>query len=84
MSRDRLPIDEGDVIAAAVARLTLGEILAIKGLGGYHLVCDARNADAVARMRLRKSREETVSGNGRERVRSARYCDAERRRAAAA
>ena len=56
--RDRLPINEDDVIAAAVARLALGEILAIKGLGGYHLVCDARNADAVARLRSRKSREE--------------------------
>ncbi|MEI8324375.1 MAG: carbamoyltransferase HypF, partial [Betaproteobacteria bacterium] len=48
----------GDPTAATLALLQAGAIVAIKGLGGFHLACDARQGDTVARLRLRKNREE--------------------------
>ena len=48
---------KGDVAAEAVAMLKRGLILAIKGLGGFHLAVDARNDAAVRRLRERKGRE---------------------------
>ena len=45
-------------IKRAVELLNAGQILAVKGLGGYHLVCDARNTTAIALLRERKFRKE--------------------------
>lgn len=58
LTPDGQPLPVADPIVEAVRRLEAGEILAVKGLGGFHLLCDARNADSVARLRARKHREE--------------------------
>ncbi len=47
-----MPLDE------AIGLLEEGAILAVKGLGGYHLASDAANESTVARLRARKQREE--------------------------
>jgi hydrogenase maturation protein HypF len=47
-----------DPIAATLRLLQAGAVVAIKGLGGFHLACDARNPAAIARLRERKHREE--------------------------
>ncbi|HKT60001.1 MAG TPA: carbamoyltransferase HypF [Gemmatimonadales bacterium] len=56
----RLERTEGDeaAIARAAELLRQGRILAIKGIGGYHLACDARCGAAVADLRERKYRKE--------------------------
>jgi hydrogenase maturation protein HypF len=46
-----------DPIITAAQRLASGAILAMKGLGGYHLACDALNTEAVHALRQRKHRE---------------------------
>ncbi|MGE5134607.1 MAG: carbamoyltransferase HypF [Gemmatimonadota bacterium] len=48
----------GDPLAAAAGLLTAGKTVAVKGLGGYHLACDASSETAAATLRARKHRED--------------------------
>jgi hydrogenase maturation protein HypF len=47
----------GAVLKETAKQINSGNILAIKGTGGYHLMCDALNEAAVRRLRLRKQRD---------------------------
>jgi hydrogenase maturation protein HypF len=57
-SNDEATGESEDCIRRTVEMLHAGGILAVKGLGGYHLACDARNPAAVAALRDRKYRKE--------------------------
>lgn len=48
--------ESGDPLDSCVESLRNGEIVAVKGVGGYHLICDARNQLSVVRLRQRKQR----------------------------
>ena len=51
-------IEAPDPVREAAERLRMGEVIAVKGLGGFHLAADAANATAVERLRQRKHRVE--------------------------
>jgi len=56
-SGDRPVVQDNEAaLHAAVSALRAGQVLAIKGIGGYHLVCDAGNDRAVQRLRAAKPR----------------------------
>jgi hydrogenase maturation protein HypF len=50
-------VEDDSAIEKAIEMLITGKIVTIKGLGGFHLAVDARNNDAVIRLRNRKNRE---------------------------
>ena len=50
--------DQSQVVQQAAKLLKEGRILAMKGLGGYHLACDAWDSNAVSQLRERKYRKE--------------------------
>jgi len=54
----RPELSVGDPLEEAVAALSAGSLVAVKGLGGYHLACLAADEGAVAALRARKHRED--------------------------
>ena len=52
------PIETADAIRLCASLLMDGKVVALKGLGGYHLACIAADALAVQNLRLRKRRDE--------------------------
>ncbi len=56
VTADQQRVREAPALAAAVDALRAGQIIAVRGVGGYHLLCDASSDAAVLRLRQRKGR----------------------------
>src|SRR5262249_2723008 len=73
---------EVDPLAAAIEALRAGEIVAIKGLVGFHLACDARNESSVRGLRRRKHRDDkpfaVMARDAASAERTCEICDGER------
>jgi hydrogenase maturation protein HypF len=54
----QLSCEKSNALEKVTNLIRKGYIIAVKGIGGYHLVCDAANDEAVQRLRERKQREE--------------------------
>lgn len=57
-SKGEFICEKDKAIEKVIDLINQGRIIALKGIGGYHLVCDATNNKAVSRLRERKHREE--------------------------
>ena len=53
----KFKVDETDPVSATIRLLKQGGIVAVKGIGGFHLCCDAENEEAVVLLRERKRRK---------------------------
>ena len=70
------PLETEDPLGDAKQLLFDGRVVAVKGLGGYHLACDATSAEAVEKLRARKYREDKpFAVMARDVAVARRYCE---------
>ncbi len=55
---EELDTGDDDAVSAAARMIATGSVLAVKGIGGFHLACTASDEEAVSRLRGRKHRED--------------------------
>ncbi len=55
--KDRIYTTISDIISLTAQLVTNGDVVALKGMGGYHLICDAKNEKTIKNLRINKARE---------------------------